>query len=113
MLDESGSFLYTQGAYNRAADHWQRAYDVRMRDLGADDDLTLGSGNNLSMAWQEAGEVEQATQLLEHVVSVSERVRGIDDPETLTSRNNLARSYQLAGDLDRATALYERTLADR
>jgi tetratricopeptide (TPR) repeat protein len=83
------------------------------RVLGETDPDTLTSRNNLALAYQAAGRVDEAIPLYERTLADRERVLGETDPDTLTSRNNLASAYQAAGRVDEAIPLFERTLADR
>jgi hypothetical protein len=81
--------------------------------LGADHRDTLGSRNNLAVAYRAAGDLGRAIPLCEQVLADAVRVLGADHPHTLAIRNNLALAYQDAGDLGRAIPLFEQTLADR
>ena len=58
--------------------------------LGADHPNTLGSGNNLAMAYQDAGRTAEAIPLTEQTLTDTERVLGADHPNTKVSRENLA-----------------------
>jgi len=82
------------------------------RVLGETHPGTLGSRNNLALAYQDAGRLDEAIPLLERTLADRERVLGETHPGTLGSRNNLAAAYRDAGRLDEAIPLYERTLAD-
>ena len=85
-----------------------QAYDT----LGADHPDTLASRNNLAIAYQDAGKLEEAITLYEQNLKDFEDLLGPDHPETLTSRNNLANAYQDAGRLNEAIVLYEQALTD-
>ncbi|GAB3738933.1 hypothetical protein GCM10027598_67750 [Amycolatopsis oliviviridis] len=80
------------------------------RVLGSDHPYTLASRNNLSLAYQEAGHLEQAIPLHEAALTTCERVLGPDHPDTLLSRNNLASAYHRTGDPQRAIPLFEAVL---
>ena len=58
--------------------------------LGEDPPSTLTSRNNLALAYQDAGRLDEAIPLYERTLADFERVLGEDPPRTLTSRNNLA-----------------------
>jgi len=83
------------------------------RVLGPDHPDTLASGNNLALAYQEAGRTDEAISLHEQALAARERVLGPDHPDTLQSRDNLAIAYRAAGRLDEAVSLHEQTLAAR
>jgi hypothetical protein len=67
------------------------------RVLGPDHPSTLGSPNNLALAYWEAGRAAEALPLFEQTLPDRERVLGPDHPDTLGSRNNLATAYHQAG----------------
>ena len=85
-----------------------QAYDT----LGADHPDTLASRNNLAIAYQDAGKLEEAITLYEQNLKDFEDLLGPDHPETLTSRNNLANAYQDAGRLNEAIELLQQSLTD-
>ena len=89
------------------------AVDLFTKTLGPDHPRTLAARNNLAIAYQSAGRLDEAIDLHEQVLADRERVLGPDHPHTLTSRSNLAIAYRSAGKLDEATDLHERALADR
>ena len=88
------------------------AVGLLTRTLGPDHSRTLASRNNLANAYESAGRLDEAIDLLEQTLVDRERVLGINHPDTLTSRGNLASTYRSAGRLEQAIPLYERTLAD-
>ena len=88
------------------------AVNLLTRTLGPDHPRTLTSRNNLAVAYESAGRLEQAIDLHERTLADRERILGPDHPDTLTVRNNLASAYQAAGRLEQAIPLFERTLAD-
>jgi tetratricopeptide (TPR) repeat protein len=82
------------------------------RVLGPDHPDTLTSRDNLAVAYDSAGRLEQAIPLQEQTLADRMRVLGADHPDTLTSRDNLAVAYREAGRLEEAIPLFEKTLAD-
>ena len=62
----------------------------RERTLGPDDPDTLAARNNLAVAYQTAGRIDEAIALHEQALADRERVLGPDHPGTLNSRSNLA-----------------------
>lgn len=83
------------------------------RVLGADHPSTLAAWNELAVAYDAAGRLDEAIPLYERSLADHERVLGADHPYTLQWRNNLAVAYQVAGRVGEAIPLFERTLADR
>ncbi|MGW3478981.1 tetratricopeptide repeat protein, partial [Streptomyces althioticus] len=64
-------------------------------------------------SYSDAGRVQEALELREHVLADRERLLGPDHPNTLSARNNLAISYSDAGRVQEALELREHVLADR
>ena len=80
--------------------------------LGSDHSDTLASRNNLAVAYQDAGRLDEAIALFEQNLDDRTRILGPHHPDTLTSRNNLAYAYRDAGRLDEAITLHEQNLED-
>ena len=71
--------------------------------LGPDHPDTLASRNNLAVAYEDAGRLDEAITLYQQNLTDCTRVLGPLHPDTLTSRNNLANAYQESGRPDEAT----------
>jgi tetratricopeptide (TPR) repeat protein len=84
----------------------------REQVLGETDPSTLAARNNLALAYQAAGRLDEAIPLFERTLADREQVLGGTHPSTLDSRNNLANAYLGAGRLDEAISLFEHTLAE-
>ena len=91
----------------------ERVLADRERVLGPEHPDTLAARNNLAVAYQAAGQIDEAVALHEQALADRERVLGPDHPGTLNSRSNLAVAYQAAGRATEAVALQEQVLADR
>ncbi|MEV1049287.1 tetratricopeptide repeat protein, partial [Streptomyces sp. NPDC049916] len=61
---------------------------------------------------RDLGEHRQAADLLQQVVSDSERILGPDHPHTLSSRNNLASSLSDLGEHRQAADLLQQVVSD-
>ena len=83
------------------------------RVLGPDHPDTLAARNNLAVAYQDAGRLDEAISLNEQTLAARERVLDPDHPSTLSSRDNLAIAYQDAGRTGEAISLHEQALAAR
>ena len=81
--------------------------------LGPDHPDTLGSRNNLALAYWAAGRFDDAIPLLELILAGRQRALGVDDPSTVASRGNLATAYREAGRAVEAIPLLMETLAGR
>ena len=80
--------------------------------LGPDHPDTLASRNNLAVAYEDAGRLDEAITLYQQNLTDCTRVLGPLHPDTLTSRNNLANAYQESGRPDEAITLHEQNLKD-
>jgi serine/threonine protein kinase len=80
------------------------------RVLGPDHPDTLGSRNNLALAYRDARRIAEAIALLEATLKQSEAKLGPDHTLTLTSRNNLALAYRDARRTAEAITMHEATL---
>ena len=83
------------------------------RVLGPDHPDTLTARNNLAVAYQDAGRLDEAASLHEQALAARGRIQGADHPDTLQSRDNLALAYRAVGRLDEAISLHEQALAAR
>ena len=72
----------------------------------------LTARNNLAIAYQEAGRVDEAITLFEQVLTDSTPFDSTDHPNTVITRNNLATAYLEAGRVDEAIALLEQGLTN-
>ncbi len=89
---------------------FQRAATLRRETLGEDHPDTLAAMHNLAMAYQDAGEYDQAIPILEVTLAKRTDKLGGDHADTIESMNDLAVAYWEAGQVDRAISLYEATL---
>jgi len=65
-----------------------------VRVLGPDHPGTLGSRNNLALAYEDAGDLGRAIPLYEQALADSTRILGADHPQTNIVRGNLAAARQ-------------------
>lgn len=113
LLIQAAEFLDSQGATARTVPHFTRARGVYHALLGASDPATLACSNNLALAYEAAGNLTEATKLLELTLADAERALGASHAYTLTTANNLAGAYHWAGNLRKAIPLYRQTFAAR
>ena len=89
---------------------FQRALEIRRRQLGEDHAKTLESCQNLAMAYQDAGRVDQAIPILQATQDRRRAILGEDHVDTIESMNDLAAAYWEAGRPEEAIPLYETAL---
>ena len=75
--------------------------------LGPHHPHTLTARNNLAVAYQTAGRLDEAIPLFEQTLEDRTHILGPNHPDTLTSRNNLAEAYRAAGRFEDADKLFE------
>lgn len=88
----------------------KRAVELRRRELGADDPVTLRAMNSLAVCYASAGKLDLALPLYEETLRLKKAKLGADHPDMLPNMSNLATGYEQAGKLDLALPLYEETL---
>jgi serine/threonine protein kinase len=89
---------------------FQRALEIRRRQLGEDHSETLESCQNLAMAYQDAGRLDQAIPILHATLERRRATLGYDHVDTIESMNDLAVAYWQAGLPEEAIPLYEAAL---
>jgi tetratricopeptide (TPR) repeat protein len=65
------------------------------------------SQHALARAYEANGQVKEAVELLEHVVSVQETTLAEEHPNRLLSQHALARAYEANGQVKKAVELLE------
>jgi serine/threonine protein kinase len=88
-----------------------QAFNLRREHLGENHRDTLTSMDDLAMAYQDAGRLDQALPILESVLEKRRRELGADHPEFLESMNDLAVALWEYGAYNRAIPIYEKALA--
>ncbi|HXJ59892.1 MAG TPA: serine/threonine-protein kinase [Verrucomicrobiae bacterium] len=113
VRDVLGTTYIHLGAYSNAVQQHERALQLWRANQRGDSPRALSTMNNLAMARQKSGRVQQAVPLLEEVLATRRRQLGPEDPLTLLSMNNLATAYGGAGRKEEALKLHEETLRIR
>ena len=89
---------------------FQRALEIRRGELGANHADTLESCQNLAMAYQDVGRLDQAIPILQDTLERRRTTLGDDHVDTIESMNDLAVAYWQAGRPKEAIPLYEAAL---
>jgi serine/threonine protein kinase/tetratricopeptide (TPR) repeat protein len=90
-----------------------KALETRQNHLGPDDPLTLCTMNELALAYQAAGLLDQALLLHQQTLAKYQALLGPNHPETLVSMHNLAGAYCAAGQPQQAVPLLEQVRQKR
>jgi CHAT domain-containing protein/Tfp pilus assembly protein PilF len=109
-LNGQGQALLKQGDAVNAAKRFEKALDLAVKVLGAEDLNTAGLRNNLALAYQELGDYAKAEPLYVRSLEVTELKLDSDHPQLLHVLNNLALLYKLRGKYAQAEPLYQRCL---
>jgi serine/threonine protein kinase len=109
MQNTLGLSLLGLGDPAQALVLFEKARATRAARLGPDHPDTLGSMNDLAVAYQDAGKLHLALPLWEETRKLKMARLGLDHPDTLSSTNGLAEGYRAAGRLDLALPLWEET----
>jgi tetratricopeptide (TPR) repeat protein len=90
--------------------HYERILQYARDVLGTEDISVLELASGLAPGYRDLGRYQEAAELDEERLRISERVLGPEHPHTLTSRNNLAADYRELGWHQGAVELDEETL---
>jgi serine/threonine protein kinase/tetratricopeptide (TPR) repeat protein len=110
IRDTLGQTYYYVGLMDKAIRQYERALALRRKALGPDNAETIGSVNNLAMAFLDSGRVAEALALLEPALKNCEAALAADDALTLVTMGNLAHAYDEAARMADALPLHRETL---
>ena len=93
------------GAYASAEAHARRCLELRQRDRGPTDALTLDAMNLLGSVLQYAGRYAESEEIWTSLLELCRRHMPPNDPKTLLVQNNLAQSYMYQAKYEPAEAM--------
>jgi serine/threonine protein kinase len=105
-----GETYYYLGEPALAIHQYQQALATLRQVLGPDHPDTLGSMNNLALAYLETGRLGEAIRLLEDALKSCQAKLDRDNPLTMVTMGNLAHAYGDAGRIADALPIHEETL---
>jgi tetratricopeptide (TPR) repeat protein len=108
-----GNVLLRQGRFEQAAEHYQRAIELRRQAFGDDHPSIAITLNNLANARLRQGKFEEAREYHERAVSLLENALGPTHPGVGHVLGNLGSTYLGKGDYANAADRYQRSLAIR
>ncbi len=111
LLSQTAFYLEDRARYGEAEPLYERALQIRERQLGGEHPATATSLNNLALLYHKLGRIEDAERLFRQALAIWERVLGPDHPDTATSLFWLAVSHHQRRQYGQAQPLYERALA--
>lgn len=113
VLIKAGQSLNDAGLAGAAVAYWKSMLAASSRALGADNPRTLTIRDQMAAAYEAAGRMEEARDLMVMSLAEREQVQGANHPDVLTAKASLARIYRATGLYDAAIELYARVVADR
>ncbi|MCX5645256.1 MAG: protein kinase [Phycisphaerae bacterium] len=93
--------------YDRALQHLQRAWDIRRRELGSQDPLTMETMHRLAWALCCANRPREAEPLLLELVAESPRAFGEEDLRTISAKRMLAWNHMGLGEYGTAIRMFQ------
>ncbi|KAK4186675.1 kinesin light chain, partial [Podospora australis] len=105
LLHNGGWYAWSQGRYDVAEQMADKAREVREKQLGKRDLMTLASTTLFGMILEDRGQWEEAEKLFAQVMETRKTKLGADHPDTLTSMANLASTYRNQGRWEEAEKL--------
>jgi hypothetical protein len=97
LLYNAAWYALLRGNYSDAEKMSVKAMKVRTKQLGPDNNETLGSQAMVALAFKLGGRWKEAEELEVRVIETRKRVLGEEHPDTLTSMANLAATYRTQG----------------
>lgn len=106
--NNTGLILKRLGRYAEAAQHYQRALELRERIVGPEHPIVASTLTNIGALKKQLGEYGEAERLYKRAVAIMESKHGPDHPEVCASLGNLAVLYAEQGRLQEALKLQQR-----
>ncbi len=98
------------GDFEQATPHLERALEIRLTHLDAEDPDTLSSMNNLGHLYWQKGQYEEAEPLLTGALRTRTRILGEEHPDTLESLCYTAWLNLMWADWDKGVRLISKTV---
>jgi CHAT domain-containing protein/Flp pilus assembly protein TadD len=111
ILYNLGTLNEHLGDYASSRNYYERAFEIRRRDLSLDHPLTAAASFALGMSLMRLGDFPAARAHYEQALSVQEKTLGADHPEFADSLNSLAVLLGRMGRYAEAKPLQERALS--
>jgi len=110
LMQVMGDVYGNLGIYPRAEVLLRHALEIRQRDLGMENAVTLTTIDSLGWTLEEEGHYAEAEKLQRQTVDVERRVLGPEHGETLRSMNSLALTLEREGRYTAAEELQRQTI---
>ncbi len=110
IRDTLGNTYFYLGQSNAAISQYERAVELRRKELGSENLSTLNSMSSLASAYWKAKRNYEALALREKTLKSKIAAQGAEHPSTLLSMNDLAISYRTASRYKESVELQEKAL---
>ena len=88
-MNNLASTYRNQGRFSEAAKLQEQCVEIRTRELGKENPITLLTISNLAATYRNQGRLREAVILQEDCLKLRERTLGAEHPDTLMSMGNL------------------------
>lgn len=106
-----GDAYMNLGEYEKSETHLRKAYELRLREQGPENEQTLAAMNDLGRLLTEMEHLDEAESLNTAAEEIALRVLGPEHELTISLQNNHAYLLDWRGRVDEAETLYRRLLA--
>jgi serine/threonine protein kinase/tetratricopeptide (TPR) repeat protein len=96
-----------------AVAHLRKALDLRVKELGAEDSLSIESLRFLAEALRDAGEAKEAVALATQLLARSQTAAPDDEAGIIVAKETLAGALRAQGEAAKAVPLYEAALESK
>lgn len=110
LRDTIGTSFLSLGDFAAAEQQLLKAEEIRLRELGPEDSLTIGTRVNLAGLRFRQGRYDEAFEIAREAVRVARRALGDEHSVTLSAMHALAVLYQARAEFDEAEKLYRETI---
>lgn len=110
LLETIGVAYRSIGRYAPALPLQQEALEIRQRELGVNDPLTLHAMNRMGDLYYSMGDLEEARRYYQLALEGSRKHLGQDHYETLQSLTNVGEILHASGQLEEALAVVQEAL---
>lgn len=111
VLAAAAGAYYDAGRLKDAENLWEKAFEWRMKNLGATDPDTSEARVKLAMTYRRIGKLRKAMSLDQKNLEILQKLSGPEHPETLNAMLNLGWTYAEAGNTSGAERLERAVLA--
>jgi tetratricopeptide (TPR) repeat protein len=95
-----------KGDLDQAKDYYQRALEIKEKQLGPNHVDVALTYNNIGLVYREKGDLDQAKDYFQRALEIKEKQLGPNHVKVAHAYNNIGLVYCDKGDLDQANDYY-------